>query len=516
MADDVQIGVRAPGARQTAKDLQGVARAERDIGREATTSGAKITSGMSGIARAADKAVGSVRNLLTGFLGMRGALLIMRTLRAEVEAIDEASQRSARSMTGILALSTLGQARPEVQRQVQQMAIASGRKIEQVAPAYYTLLGGTAGMSNERRMGLMQQALLMARTDPTADLNSLVNLMSTMGTQQPNLSPQAIGNLASTTIELAKSTAGEMAAYLPDILTTGMAAGSNDPAFLAGMFSFATRRGGGVARSGTAVRAALLGLLSPGDEVAQAMGQYGFSDKMSIAQRVGWLARSGGNLPPEIIAALGGRRGIQAISQIAAQPQAFATDVSTIRSGLGAKGSLLQGRLQAMYGEMPGQAMIYAIDQLKAITDVQRTSDESLGIQAQVDLYKAIMRGQGASPARIAVSTARIWANRTFGLDPFLGTGITEAQQQYLGLLNQGYSAQQLVQNANVAGAFGSALETGLSIGSVPTFGLTGGQRDFRSLLGQRGVYPAINIGGTHFHGTYDDPAARPSGEVGE
>ena len=317
MAEDLKTPISMPGAEKAKRDLKEIAEGQRRVGREGKEAGEKAAEG-------AEKAHGwtgrlgdKVKGLLAGYLGLQGARRMLQYLNEETAKLDQTSRQAAESFRAVLALSELKGERAETQRGVWQLAISSGRRIEEVAPAYYTLLGGTAGMDPQRRQALMQQALLMAKTDPRADLNAIVNLMSTIGMQQPGLSPQQIGNLVSQTIERAKSTPSEMAAYVPAILTTAKTGGV-DPATAMAMFAFGTRRGGGVAESGTAIRAAMLGLLAPSLALAQQLGQYGFPAGGDLMGRMAWLRRRGDELPPELVAALGGRRGLEAISGIAA------------------------------------------------------------------------------------------------------------------------------------------------------------------------------------------------------
>lgn len=460
MPDDVKIPVGTPGAKQAQKDLAGVAAAEARVGKAGKRAGREAAEGAEQAEGKLARWGARLKTLVAGFVGVAGVRRAIQVVTEEIQRMDRASREAAESMTAILALSALQGERKEVQAAVGKMAISAGRPLRQVAAAYYTLLGGTAGMAPERQKGLMQQALLMGRTDPSANLNALVGLFTTIASQQPQLSPTQIGNLLSRTIEQAKATPEEMAQYLPAILTTARVGRVPVPT-AAAMFTFGTRRGGGVAESGTAIRAAMLGLLAPSPDVAKQLGQYGFPAGGGLMARLAWLRQRGAELPAETVAALGGRRGLEAIAGIAEAPRAFAAEVGVMGAAVGARGSLLQQRLGAMYGEVPGQALLQGIKQLEIAQQMKDVSVRNLARQYSEEWLKSQMREDETwLPIRKGLETM-MWLGRV--------TGIT------------GYSEED-------ARGLGEAV---------------GGQ------LGRTGS--AVNFqGGTHYHGAYTDPAGRP------
>ena len=398
MPDDVKINVRTPGARRAKRDLREVAGGEKKIGDAAQTSGRKATKSFQRTEGVVTKLASRLKALLAGYLGLAGAKMVLTSLRMETERIDEATQSATESLRSLLALSALKGERPEVQKSVWQMAAKSGRKIGEVAPAYYTLMGGTAGMDKARQAGLMKQALLMGKTDPRASLDDLVNLFTTIASQQPGMAPQEIGNLISRTIEQAKSTPGEMAQYLPDVLTAAQVGGV-PASTAAAMFSFATRKGGGVAKSGQAAKSALLGLLAPTDAAKKQMAQYGFPVAGDLSSRVAWLAANAGRMPPELQAALGGRRGIQAVSSIAAAPGEFATEQRLMREALAAPGSLLKQRMEDLYGEVPAQRYFDQIKQIESLHAQEDVKPDELREVAKIKMRKLYRRKTIKSPA---------------------------------------------------------------------------------------------------------------------
>jgi len=494
---DVDIRVGAPGAKQAAKDLQEVAKASEQVGHKGRSGGEAASEGFSRTGAAVGQATDKVKALVTALLGISTARQGLAEIKKDMDAISESSERATRAQRGVMAMTMATGERPEVQKYLWDLAAMTGRDMTEVAPAYYTLRGGTFGMTEERRRGLMNQAALMLKTDKSARFDPLVNLMSTIGTQQGALTDRQIGNLLSQGIESAKSTPGEMAAYLPQIFTAG-GVGGVDPATLTAMFSFATRRGGGVAKSGTAVTAAMLGLLAPSPDTAKALAEYGYDQASPLMERISWLGREGGRMPPEILAALGGRRGLQAISAISRDPAAFRAEVGTMGAALAAKGSLMEARLGAMFGELPGQRYLEELDAAKVVEERMKQQPGQLKSDVEIRLYELLMRARGVNAADrwLGGSSAR-W-KRAVGLDPFLGRGLSDAERAYLSLAGEDYTVQQLVD------AFGP-IEMELSEGEYR--GVTA-KTFVRGLLYQRGVKPNPTYqGGTHFHGTYEDPA---------
>jgi len=459
---------------------------------------------------------GHVSQLAQAYLGMRVAFQLVSSLREETEKTDEATLRIINSLRSVLALSALKGERPETQKSIYQMAVAAGRKVDEVAPAYYTLLGGTAGMDRDRQMGLMQQALTMAKTDPTASLDSLVNLFSTIAAQQPGLTPLQIGNLASKAIEQAKSTTGEMSQYLPDVLTAAQAGGA-DVGTATAMFTFATRKGGGVAKAGQSAKSALLGLLAPNDQAARQLREYGFPGQGDLMTKVQWLAEKGESLPPELQAALGGRRGIQSIAAIAAAPEEFAAEREIIGGSLTAEGSLLKERLRDMYGEVPAQRMLDQFKQIEVMRDIEYVDEDALWEKSAIDMVDLILKRQGTSP--VMRDLTRWWSktSRYIGGPPW-PANTNPSQVAFLELLREGYTPQQLIEHALPAVQEGGGgievTREGLRLENANREEVEAEKQRLREVLSSAGVTTMQGTtynGGTHIH-QHDrtDPAGRP------
>ena len=526
MPEDIQIPIETPGGDKAKRTLGEIAKAEQRVGKEAEKAGRKGTRasadtkrGFRGMGGAIDGATKSVSRLVGAYMGMAGVEKLLASIQARHERAVEVTERHAEAMRSVLALSSLQGERKETVAGLYKFAAFAGRPMEEIAPAYYSLLGGTAGMGRARQQGLFRQALLMGKTDFRASPEALVSLFSTIGAQQPDLTPTQVGNLVSRTIEQAKSTPGEMAQYLPSIMTTGRTAGAEVPT-LAAMFSFATRYGGGVAESGTAVRSALLGLLAPAPELQKKLGQYGLPAG-GIMERIRWLGARGADLPPEIAAALGGRRGIQAIGEIGGRPAEFAAEVEIMRGALGAKGSLIQGRLASMYGEVPSQRWLDQLKGLRLFEEERIVEPDLLRKEAQLELMRQTELVSGVAPEH---QWAAQWLRRRkvglFGIDPLWPMNPTE--KAYYGLLDKGYHPRDILRHVLPA-MQGRARAMGEN--TVDPFDITPPEGQafegwFGSILGGAGVQPMqgstvviqqYNQGGTQYN-QFDrrEPAGRP------
>ena len=125
MPDDIKIPVTTPGARQAKQALRGVADAEKQIGQAGKQGGREAAEGLDRAERGAGRLMSKIKSLVASFAGMALVRRILSGLAEETERMDRASLRAAESMRSILALSTLGKERPEVQRALYEMAVSA-------------------------------------------------------------------------------------------------------------------------------------------------------------------------------------------------------------------------------------------------------------------------------------------------------------------------------------------------------------------------------------------------------
>lgn len=517
MADDVKIPISTPGAKDAKRDLDGVADSLHKVGDTAKRSGGEAVRETGALHDVTGKLAQGVMSLVGSYAGLQGVLKLLQGIREEHERELQVTLRHTEAQRGLLMLTQVSGERPETQKQLMQMAVAAGRPVEQVAPAYYTLKSGTAGMAPERQQGLMSAALAMGKTDFSADLNAIVNLFSTLGAQNPDLSPTQISNLAWQTVNQAKATPSEMAAYLPPILSTGGAAGI-DPATLAAAFSFSTRAGGGAARSGTAVSATLMGLLRPSSESKKALEALGYPSRGGLMERVNWVAGQGESLPPELEAALGGRRGIEFVAALTRDPAGFAAEIAGSRAAMNAPGSEVARELGKLYGEAPAQRMLDQIRSIGVAADVAENDPAALERKLRLGFRDLLAKRMGAG-------AATRWIGR-MGNEAYAGlTGSAIGQVDPVmaameELVVAGYEPEAVI--STVLGGLG---ERGYS-GNIGGYGT--GARDYRAPAGQTeaevfrgwlqaaGRRPmqapaAVYQGGTHYHNeNKNDPAGKP------
>ena len=387
----------------------------------------------------------SARNMVASFVGIAGIIKLFAAVRAEMEAVERTTKSVLQGMRALQALSTMKGFRRAEQEFVfnQATKLGGAQAIERTAQAYYTLKGGTYGMAPERQRGLFKESVAFAKTDPTADLNQVVNLFTTMASQQKGMTPLAISNLLSQGIEAAKSTTGEMAQFLPGVMTTAKV-GKVDPAMAMAMFAMATRQAGGVSKSGLAVSRVMMNLLVPKGGIEQDMRRYGYPVKGNLTEKLEWLRDRGGEMPEALQAKLGGVRGIQALATIVSDPVGLAREEAQMRAAVRDPTSLVGRRMKEMFGEMPGQIVLEQQQQMEAMLERAQVDPAELQRANQILLQDLIMRRKGFDPARRKLAKAESDMLRLFGKRinrpdaPVSEIALTE-------LLREGWTPEQLM-----------------------------------------------------------------------
>lgn len=395
------------------------------------------------VAGASDKLKTAIMGMVGAYAGFAGARIIMQQLREETERIDKATRSALEAMRSVLALSALKGRRAEEVQAIQAMSVYAGRPLEEVSKAYYSLLGGTYGMTPERQKGLMQQALLFQKTDPTAQLDPLVSMITAVGTQQPKMTPTQIGNVLSKTLEMAKAKPEEMAQAIPALLASAKV-GDLPIEVPLGMFAQVTRGAGGVATAATAGRSILLSLMKTPPEMVEKLAPYGFRKDMTLMQKIQWLADKGSDLPEELAAGLGGRRGIEAVATIATRPEEFRQGVAEIRQMKKQTTSELRRRLADLYSEDVAQRYLDQSQQLRMGTAMEDIQPGEMREQAIMDWRERRRRRIFKSPLlrgierQIDLRSRDIFGEPSgmIGGDPF-GTAV-EA------LIDKGYSGADI------------------------------------------------------------------------
>ena len=517
MADDVKIPISVPGAKESKAALDGVADALHKVGDTAKRSGAEAAGQTDQLGAVTHKLAQGVQTLVGSYMGLQGVLKVLQGIREEHERELAVTLRQTEAMRGLLAISSLAGQRPEVQAQVQAMAIASGRPVEQVAPAYQALLSGTAGMAPDRQQGLMEQTLLAGKMDYGQDLGGAAEFFTRIGFQQPEWSPQQIGNLGARMSSLGVSR-GEAAEYLPGILATGRIAGA-DPADLAGMFSFAARRGGGVGQSGAAVRTVMMAMMDPNNANAKDLAKYGFPAKAGLMEKIGWIGEHGKDLPEDILAGMGGRRGVQVISAIANDPQGIQKEIGQVQAALAETGNMPGAALTGLYGEVPAQRMLDQIRSVKSGIEAEEQDPATLERKLRLD-FRALLSH------RIGVPAAARWVDETADVwyAGLTGSAAQEARPVYRALEDlvvAGYDPDTVLNTVLPSLAKEGYegiwdLRSSYSDYTPPSgqteYGVFKGWLDKAGARPMQTAAPTIYNGGTHYHNQdKNDPAGKPT-----
>ena len=402
MADDVKIPISTPGAKGALEDLRKVAAAEKEVGAAAESSGKQAKAGggmaadaMAHLGKEADHVMDSLKGMALGFAGLEGAKQGLEMLVALHEKLARTAEEAAQAMTGVLSLSSLAGQRKEVVEKVHGMAVKAGRPLSQMAGAYQAIQSGTAGMDESKRTGLLNQVAMLSQLEPSASPEALAGTLAELSMQQPNLSPNQVGNLMSTMREQAGGTLGDVGAVLPNLGGMAAASGADLPTVL-GMFSVASRRSGGMGRAGSGVSHVLASLMNPRGPAGAALASAGMPTGGSLQGRLAWLAAHQGQLPPEVEMALGGPRGVAAVAAIAGNPEELSRTTAAIAASMGGQGSQVSGQLAGLYGE---SEMVRAAHAKAAAEEVMHgptpAAVTALTEEAQVETRQAAMKDMG-------------------------------------------------------------------------------------------------------------------------
>jgi hypothetical protein len=186
-----------------------------------------------------------------------------------------------------------------------------------------------------------------------------------------------------------------MAGALPRVMATGAAVGA-EPALAMALFSYISRQTGDPHLAATSATAIMFGLGKPPKQLLGKMRALGFDPSGTMLEKIQWLG--GADLPEEVAMALGGRRGIVALSALARRPEEFMRGLEEGRAALAAPGSLFEQRLAGLYGEVPSQRMLDQMAKMDVLAQRQRVQPDTLRRKMLMD-FTAVWAREGGMPA---------------------------------------------------------------------------------------------------------------------
>ena len=436
MAKEVNIHLKTKGAAQTKQQLESVGQSAKKTGNSANQGGKTGAEGIDKMSDAAAKGPGrfarlssSIKSWVFGLVGISAVIAgITSAIRAQKQALEEHGRIAAEQQKKMLALMGMGtffEDHPQARKKVAAYAEFGRRPFEEVAGAWYTLESKGAGLTEKQKEGIMKESLELGRMEPEADLKGIVEMFSLYAKESGEKDINKIQNVLRETMTKAGAELSEIAQYLPEFLSLGIAGGL--PAEeVAGLWAYATTRTKEPSKATVGIRnvfAALQGKGTPeSQEIMQQMGItpemdfYEQIEKLSAAQREGKFG------VPEA-ESIAGRENIAVLLSMLTNPQAMMQSVREVSSKARGDIDIVRDKLEKIMGtdevahmEEEGRRLGIAIQNIKGV-DIK-----ALGWNIALKKREEQMREAGTAEAWIQLELAVGRFGAAFGLEP--GKGI--------------------------------------------------------------------------------------------
>jgi len=344
MADkDVNIHVKAPGARQARQHLDGVAGSAKGVGDAVHTSGTKGADGMDKLGRSTKSTGGIFRRLTSSVTGWVAGLaslaaairFVTSAINDQMEAIKEHARIAAEQQKELTRLQFLGgffKEHPEARKEVAAYAELGRRPFEEVADAWYNLRSKGGALTADQRASIMKEALELGRTDPKAPLNTLVDMFSLFAKQTGEADANRIQNVLLQTITEAGGGTGDVAKYMPQFLPIGISGGLSG-AQSAGLWAYVTTQLAEPSIATTGLKATFMGLQGRGSPESQKLlASLGISPGMGFFEKINLLSAAGrtGRFGLSQAEQLAGREGAAVLLSMLKDPQAMMRTIGAV------------------------------------------------------------------------------------------------------------------------------------------------------------------------------------------
>lgn len=307
MGKDVNIHVKAPGAKQAEQDLDKVGKAAKGVGDKTNQGGKRGADGMDKLSSSAASTEGrfaklksSIASWVLGLASVVAAIrLVTSAIRSQKEAIEEHARIAAEQQKKLLALQGMGtffEEHPEARKEVAAYAEFGRRPFTEVAGAWYALESKGAGLTESQKRGIMRESLELGRMEPEADLESIVGMFSLYAKETRQKDINLIQNVLRATMTKAGAELSEVGKYLPQFQSLGIAAGLTG-AEAAGLWAYATTRTGQPEKATVGLRNIFMALQGKGTpESQELLSQLGITPEMGFYEQMGILStqRRGG------------------------------------------------------------------------------------------------------------------------------------------------------------------------------------------------------------------------------
>jgi len=346
MADkDINIKVEARGAEETKRRVDQVADSTRKVGTGAEATEKKtglLTSALASLATKAMAAFGAYK-LLTQAIG--------DNRRAMEEAFDIIEKRE-KALVRLQFLGGYFRERPELRKEVSELAEFGRRPFEEVAGAWYNLRSKGGAISPDMQQAILREALELGRTDPAMPLDTLVDMFTLYAKKTREQDANIVQNVLKQTITEAGGGGEDVARYMPEFLPVGMAGGLTGPQ-ASGLWAYATTLLASPSAATTNLRNVFMALQGKGTPEGQkllaGMGVtpgMGFMDQMQALS----AAQAGGRLDLTAAEQIAGRESASLLLELVRDPDAMRRVMETVTGVARPDVDLTRKELQDLLG----------------------------------------------------------------------------------------------------------------------------------------------------------------------
>ncbi len=408
---DINFRIKAEGTEQTQQEMDRMTQSMGGFGDAAEKAGDDAQRASRGTDKLADstgksaslfdKATDGLASYAAGMLTVTAGLaLANKLIREQIKEFEKATEAAGKHQKAMLALQFLGdyyKEKPELRKEIAEMAEYGRRPFEEVAVAAYNLRSKNAAMTEPQRMGIMMEALEMGRTDPSLPLDALVDMFSLYAKQSGVADANRIQNVLQQTIAEAGGSAADVATYMPRFLPIGMAGGLK-ASEAAGLWAYATTQEAEASIATTGLRAIMMGLEGKGTpEGAKLLEQMGITQDMGFFKKLDVLASQDIDLPTAEL--LFQREGAAMGLNILKDPSALMRAVRNVTAVDRGDIDLTRDKLE----ELLKQDNIARQEENKRLMEVAHdnldASDENaLDVDTMIDVHDYLLRKQGVSP----------------------------------------------------------------------------------------------------------------------
>ncbi len=430
MAKDINIHIKAEGVENTKEQIRSVGDTTKQAGEKIQKGGQDGAGAIEQLSSSAEKSKGAFGGFIEKCIGwaaaLKGVLLVFGEIKKAMDLnrkeVEENSKVVAEQQKELLRLQGLGEfykGKPELRKEVADLAEYGRRPFEEVSNAYYNLRSKGGELSDAQQRDIMVQALEMGRLDPNASLDTLVDMFTLYAKQSKDQDANRIQNVLQQTVVEAGGGTGDVAKYMPQFLPSGMAGGLT-AAQAAGLWAWATTQTAEASTATTGLRALFAGLQGKGTpESAEMLTTMGITPEMDFWAKIGTLSqqRAEGKFGLGEAETLAGREGASLLLSMLNNPQGVYRVVGKVTGANRGDVDIVKRTLEGLMGSDERAALEEELRLLNVKLENKKGEDtDSLKWKILKERYDIMLREKGVSPY------GRYW--QMWWVDQLIGLGV--------------------------------------------------------------------------------------------